>query len=247
MARTLIIPDIHHKTAIADEVLGRESYDGAVFLGDYFDDFDDTPEDARRTAEWLRAHAGDSRLTFLFGNHDIPYRFTAEGIDCPGFEIDKWMAVLQVLTEACWDRFRLHAWVDGHLLTHAGWNRHFADAHGLVTPALIDDLCAECLRDLNNGRMHPLVAAGRSRGGREACGGVTWQDWRELEPVPAMRQIVGHTPDLRVRHKDSGGGTAICLDTRLLHYGCLENGFFSAHLTSLGDKWLGPGGRFHGL
>jgi hypothetical protein len=112
---------------------------------------------------------------------------------------------------------------------------------------LIDELCAECLRDLDNGRMHPLVAAGRSRGGREKCGGITWQDWRELEPIHDLRQIVGHTPDLRVRRKESGNGSAVCLDTRLLHYGCVEDGVFSDRLTALGEKWLGPGGRFHGL
>jgi hypothetical protein len=247
MARTLIIPDIHHKISVVDEVLERESFDRVVFLGDYFDDFNDGPEEARRTAEWLRAHVEDARFTFLYGNHDVPYRFSAPGLECPGYHLDKWMVVVQVLTESCWSRFQLHAWVDGILLTHAGWNRRFAGAGGEVSAEFIDRLCAECLRDLSEGRMHPLAAAGTSRGGREPSGGVTWQDWRELEPIPGLRQIVGHTPDLRVRQKQVGRGSAVCLDTRLLHYGCLENGVFTSRLTSIGEKWLGPGGRFHGL
>ena len=52
--RTLIIPDIHNHTQNADHWLQTQRYDRVVFLGDYFDDFHDTPGDVINTAGWLR-------------------------------------------------------------------------------------------------------------------------------------------------------------------------------------------------
>jgi hypothetical protein len=245
--RTLIIPDIHHKTAIVDEVLAREQYDHVVFLGDYFDDFNDTPERTHETAEWLKRHLRNPRFTFLYGNHDLPYRFCTPEVECSGFDIDKWQATLDVLDRADWDAVRLHAWVDGYLLSHAGWNKAFADADGCITPSYIDALCAECLSELDQGRMHPLVAAGTSRGGSAMVGGIVWQDWRELEPITGLRQIVGHTPGIEVRYKGADRATAACLDTRLCHVGVLKHGVFSVQTTPVWDKWFGPRGRFSNL
>jgi hypothetical protein len=49
----LIIPDIHHKVELVERI--RANYPGmpAIFLRDYFDDFDDTPADMKGTCEWL--------------------------------------------------------------------------------------------------------------------------------------------------------------------------------------------------
>lgn len=50
---TLIIADLHHYTENADRWLESQQFDRVIFLGDYFDDFGDNVNDARRTARWL--------------------------------------------------------------------------------------------------------------------------------------------------------------------------------------------------
>jgi hypothetical protein len=179
----------------------------------------------------------------LYGNHDLPYRFPSAGLDRPGFTIDKWRAITQVLGESDWDRIRLHTWVDGWLLTHAGWNEYFAHPERGNCRDWIDEVCAECLQELKCDRMNGLVAAGRSRGGIAPAGGVTWQDWGELRPIRGLHQVVGHTPSLDIRRKGDADGSAICLDTRLCYAGILEDGAFTERTTHVWTKWLGPGGR----
>lgn len=244
MLRTLVIPDVHHQTSVVDEILARESFDRVVFLGDYFDDSHDNPDRARETALWLKQRLTTPEFTFLFGNHDLPYRFAVPELACSGFHPAKAEAIAEVLGEADWDRLRLHTWVDGFLLSHAGWNAAFAEADGRVTRESVDAICAECLQDLARGRMHPLAAAGPSRGGPAAVGGIVWQDWRELEPIAGLPQIVGHTPDLEVRYKHAPLGTAACLDTRLCFVGILEDSVLQERTTPVWDKWFGPNGRF---
>jgi hypothetical protein len=244
MSKTIIIPDIHHQVSVVDGVLAREEYDRVVFLGDYFDDFGDTPEKARQTATWLKRRLRDPRMIFLFGNHDLPYRYSAPGVQCSGFSVEKLEAILEVLDRDDWSLLRLHAWIDGLLLTHAGWNKAFCDAEGRVTREHVDAVCAECLAELEEERMHPLVAAGWSRGGTAPVGGIVWQDWRELKPIAGLHQVVGHTPSTEIRFKNADSGTAACIDTRLCHFAVVEDGALTFQTTPVWDKWFGPHGKF---
>ena len=85
--KILVIPDIHEAPNL-DEVeaaIAAHAPDLTVFLGDYFDSWDDTPADAGRTAEWLANSLKLPRRQHLFGNHDLPYyvpRIPVLG--CPG-------------------------------------------------------------------------------------------------------------------------------------------------------------------
>ena len=191
--RTLIIPDIHHQTAVVDEILIREQHDRVVFLGDYFDSFRDTPDRARRTAEWLKELLRNPRFKLLYGDHDLPYRYGVPQLVCSDFSVEKREAILDLFDREDWQPMRLQASVDGFLITHAGWNPSLVDAQGRITREYIDSVCAECLFELDEGRMHYLVAARTTRGEFPAVGGIVGQDWWELKPVTGLWQIVGHT------------------------------------------------------
>lgn len=51
MTRILVISDIHNRHAKVQKLLDTVEYDRCVLLGDFFDDFNDFPEDARQTYE----------------------------------------------------------------------------------------------------------------------------------------------------------------------------------------------------
>ena len=73
--KTVIIPDIHHHISQVKLILLHEAPDKVVFLGDWFDDFFDTPEMSADTAIWLMKrmdrHPED---VFIWGNHDKQMR-----------------------------------------------------------------------------------------------------------------------------------------------------------------------------
>jgi hypothetical protein len=69
----LIIPDIHHKTRVADNIRAAHPGIPAIFLGDYFDDFHDTVTDMRATCDWLRTAVEKTDDVFLMGNHCFAY------------------------------------------------------------------------------------------------------------------------------------------------------------------------------
>jgi hypothetical protein len=225
--KVIVIPDIHQRIDKADVILSRESpLDRVILLGDLFDDFDDTVQDASRTAVWLQTML-NAGAEVCFGNHETQYAFGLPELICAGFRPEKLFALRKILTESDWSRFVMHVWLDDWLITHAGVHPLYLSPESGASRSAIDALCAECLESLREGRMHPLVAAGRSRGGRHPAGGVTWLDWSELEPIPGLSQIVGHTPDYDVRWKRAPESVNLCLDTNSQHYVVLEAGEMS--------------------
>ena len=95
MARTLIVPDVHTATAQVEAVIRKHGIgcERVVLVGDYFDEFHDTPADAERVAKWLIKSAQDARRVHLIGNHDLRYiggEATAEAYRCPGWSIEKY-------------------------------------------------------------------------------------------------------------------------------------------------------------
>jgi hypothetical protein len=64
----LIIPDIHHKVGMVERIRANHPGMPAIFLGDYFDDFYDTPAHMEVTCRWLKQAIGRGQDTFLLGN-----------------------------------------------------------------------------------------------------------------------------------------------------------------------------------
>ena len=205
----LIIPDIHHRIDVADWIFNRVEFDRAILLGDYFDDFGDTPEIAVKTAVWLREHIDNKDFTFLVGNHDLPYMYPHNrGLYCSGFEKLKSAAILQELNIFDFrEKTKLFHRVDNVVFSHAGISRTLLEY--LVYKGYLGSVASTAselelqltsllpsLRNWNeSGAMvHPLVDAGCDRGGKAEVGGATWCDLSYFQPTPNIVQVFGHTP-----------------------------------------------------
>lgn len=213
--RTLIIPDVHQDVGWVRSILDQEDghWDHLVFLGDYFDSFHKPPvvASAGDTARFLLEmwETYRDRVTFLLGNHDIPYLelldiarggpfvpFPANS--CSGFSTDKATQIGEVLGPEFQAICRLFVTCNGYLLSHAGVHPKFwrAGYPGIGDPLeSLDELCQIAMEYLGKKYM-AILGCGAARGGPEDVGGITWLDWNsEFEDHPSLPpQIVGHTP-----------------------------------------------------
>jgi hypothetical protein len=212
--KTLIFPDLHEppqpvfdriETIIADEHADR-----IVFLGDYFDQFHDTPSDAERTAKWLVQSLTDPRRTHIIGNHDASYLWLVDSTFCPGFTWEKANVIRDVLGEDSKGKFLFHTWVDGWLLTHAGLSADWVTVPVDLLPKWIENEGKAARSAFDHGKHHWFAEVGRTRGGLRPAGGILWCDHLELAPISEVRQIYGHTPAAEPRWE---GSNHLCLDT----------------------------------
>ncbi|MDJ1121844.1 metallophosphoesterase [Olsenella sp. YH-ols2217] len=202
MPTTIVVGDLHLKATrvlpALDRLIDSEKADRVVFLGDYLDDWDATPEDFERECRALAEWADGRRkqgldLVFLLGNHDLEYLRGAQG---PGTWVE--------LTPYCrkfLHRLNVHVAVEDHgwLLTHAGVTRAWARRQLYCAQGTQNPSAAEVADELNwmlsGNETNLLAMAGPGRGGSQLPSPL-WADLDELlaDPLPGVRQIVGHTP-----------------------------------------------------
>jgi hypothetical protein len=208
MLRTLVIPDIHLHHETAEKIISFVKPDKIVFLGDYWDDFDDTPQMVCDTAEWFKWSINQSNRIHIAGNHDIMYWFPDNSnIRCGGYEQYKAIAINDIVKPKDWNKLKFFHVLDDWFLTHGGIHPYWIDPvkfrknepvtitkEELVKKLKHDSL--ECKKQLTAGKWHWFIVAGFSRSNSPYVGGVTWCDFnQEFHPMRGIHQIVGHTPD----------------------------------------------------
>lgn len=223
-----IMPDVHDGHERAESIIGRESPDMVVFLGDYFDGREG--RDPSGTARWLASSMRRPGRVHLLGNHDMHYLSDNPALFCTGRD----PAVLEAVQGARvpWERAAPYCWLDGSLLcTHAGLSAAFvraasggdseAGARGVIGGAYAQ------LEAARSGAGAPLFGAGRARGGPQEAGGITWCDYSEFEDIAGIRQVFGHTRGERVRGCMGPDTGHYCIDTSLNHYAVYRDGAVS--------------------
>ncbi len=189
--KDLIIPDIHHKWRCANRIIELEQPDRIWFLGDYFDDLNDSLEDVEETCEWLVEMSRKSHVHLLLGNHDIYYLCDHQQYRAAGYSPEKHFVVRRSIpAQFVHDDCRLYARVNDYLLSHAGFSGRWL---GKYSVSLLDRYLSEAFEALLKHELHPLLNIGEDRGGWNEVGGVTWCDWDQFKAIAGLPQVVGHT------------------------------------------------------
>lgn len=228
MSKTLIIPDIHQARNLdaVEEAVARERPTTTVFLGDYFDQWDDTAEDAGRTAEWLKSSLDTPNRIHLFGNHDLPYAFPGMYY-CPGFTEEKLNAISDHIAPDDWGKLVLTHWEGNFLMSHAGWSNFYAPTDGTPLRQFLLQEVARAWDCFKAEKHHWIWAVGRMRSGDDPLGGLVWCDVREFRVIAGINQIFGHTPTSGGVFKWGENSRNWCIDTvtrsfGVRHYAVIE-------------------------
>jgi len=204
--KVLVIPDVHNKVHLVEGIFKKEtSADRAIFLGDIFDDYDDNPDIVKGVAKWVKRYLADSRVTFLWGNHDVSYAFPNGTTKFYGYTEQKFRAIREILSEDHFAQWKFFWACQGFLLTHAGLHPDFLPPFWREQDVTMDKVkkflhveSEKCLREISDPQGYHwffLIGDARCRFKRGAkAGGILWCDAREeFESVPNLSQVFGHT------------------------------------------------------
>ncbi len=229
--KTIIISDIHNRVNWIESALSALDFDRVVFLGDYFDDFHDTLEDIKKAAKWLKQSLSKPDRIHLLGTHDMWYSFPYNPyLRASGNTREKSEAINRILSENDWNKLKLYHCEKGFLLSHAGVHQYLLGKNNLSTQEILKSIKSAtevALQAAKNGKPHPWLDAGFSRGGIQVVGGITWLDWYdEFEPVPHLNQIIGHAELKQPEERHTENSKNYCFDTKNRHIGIIEDGLF---------------------
>jgi hypothetical protein len=208
---TLILPDLHHKVDQATKIIKHVGADKVIALGDFYDDFDDTPDMVTHTSEWLIDFVSNPNHIALFGNHDQMYAYPYRTFQCSGYAQWKSFIINDIVPRSVWSKLKWYYFLDGQwLLSHGGLHTlnvpdHIKKFRAEGRPKFIkelsdylDDEIRKGFRDGANNKVTWVFNAGRARWGQQRVGGLTWCDFeREFKPFRGINQIVGHTPQMQ--------------------------------------------------
>lgn len=177
MRDTLVVGDLHGQYELVSWALSGPW--NVVFMGDYLDSFDRPTNDQLFTLKEVLSAVGNepSRVRALMGNHELSY--LEPNMRASGYTValaSHLYPYLHIMREVLLP----FTWVGGRLLSHAG-----------VSQALLDSEGVSLYQYLDNGEYEQI---GYSRGGSRPVGGLYWCDWfREFDPIPDLKQVVGHS------------------------------------------------------
>jgi hypothetical protein len=194
--KTLVWPDVHHRTRLLESFLAKsgDKFDKRIFLGDWFDAWNDRPDDAARTARLLAELMEDSRNVFIEGNHDTAYRYGTPVSLCSGFTFEKKRFIDNHLRHHHWKRFKLFEIEQGFFCSHAGLHPSTFEHPVLgIDIEHIKKFCDEAQDCCRANIWHPVYDLGKIYDGQCQYGGITWLRWSQFEPIPGLNQIVGHS------------------------------------------------------
>lgn len=206
----LILPDLHHRVDQATKIIYHVGADKVIALGDFYDDFDDTPEMVSHTSEWLIEFVSNPNHIALVGNHDIQYMYPYRTFQCSGYEQWKYFQINDIVPRSTWEKLKWFHFLDNRwLLTHAGLHKlnvppnikKFRKNRKKFIAALTEWLNKEIEKGFRLGAESVgswVFNAGNARGGMQRVGGITWCDYeQEFFPLMGINQIMGHTPQMQ--------------------------------------------------
>lgn len=204
MSKLLVVGDIHTRYEKVERIIKKyNNTHKFIFMGDYFDQFKDTPEINASTAGWLKTQMKDrSDWIYLKGNHDEIYDPRTSCM-CSGFSTQKKTAINEVMSLEDWDKLKYFHYENGYWFSHAGLSKYWfvhPMGQGLVienVQKIIDESVIKQRTGL--GTANAIWAASLARGGEHVVGSILWQDWRDLEMIPDVKQVVGHTPISKIQ------------------------------------------------
>lgn len=201
--KLLIIPDQHTHFSKVERIISKfyKSHK-FIFMGDEYDQFGDTPEINAAVASFMKKTMNEfPNWVYLYGNHTMIYHphFSCK---CSGFSSHKKIAINEIIKIEDWNKLKYFHFENGYWFSHAGLTKYWFQ-HPMqesINENKVQSIIDDSIIKLKSGEENTAIwAPSISRGGTNIVGGLTWQDWRDLELIPNIHQVVGHTPIKKIQ------------------------------------------------
>ena len=213
--KTVILGDTHGRSHWKS-IVASESPNRVIFIGDYFDSFDNTAVEQmhnfKEIIDWKQS--GQSEVIMLIGNHDYHYM---RGVTqyYSGYQSGARPAIEQLLYENK-NHMQMAYGMNGFIFTHAGVSSDWLKIHGYDNESNLIDW----INDMWKYKPNVFGFAGRDPYGDSTISSPIWIRPHSLQKAnrDTLRdqfiQVVGHTTQGKIDTEGkSTGGRYYYIDT----------------------------------
>ena len=213
--KTVILGDTHGRDCWK-QIVANEAPDRVIFIGDYFDSFDNTAVEQmhnfKEIIDWKQS--GQSEVIMLIGNHDYHYM---RGVTqyYSGYQSGARPAIEQLLYENK-NHMQMAYGMNGFLFSHAGISSDWLKIHGYDNESNLIDW----INDMWKYKPNVFGFAGRDPYGDSKISSPIWIRPYSLQAAnrDTLRdqfiQVVGHTTQGKIDTEGkSTGGRYYYIDT----------------------------------
>jgi UDP-2,3-diacylglucosamine pyrophosphatase LpxH len=215
MNKTVILGDTHGRPHWK-QIVASENPDRVIFIGDYFDSFDNTAVEQmhnfKEIIDWKQS--GQSEVIMLIGNHDYHYM---RGVSqyYSGYQAGARPAIEQLLYENR-QHMQMAYGMGGFIFSHAGVSSDWLQTHGYDNESNLIDW----INDMWKYKPNVFGFAGRDPYGDSKISSPIWIRPYSLQAAnrDTLRdqfiQVVGHTTQGKIDTEGkSTGGRYYYIDT----------------------------------
>jgi predicted phosphodiesterase len=213
--KTLVLGDTHGRSHWK-HIVASENPDRVIFIGDYFDSFDNTAVEQmhnfKEIIDWKQS--GQSEVIILIGNHDYHYM---RGVSqyYSGYQSGARPAIEQLLEDNK-QHLQMAYGMNGFIFTHAGVSYDWLKIHGYDNESNLIDW----INDMWKYKPNVFGFAGRDPYGDSTISSPIWIRPYSLQKAnrDTLRdqfiQVVGHTTQGKIDTEGkSTGGRYYYIDT----------------------------------
>ena len=207
--KTIVIGDIHG-TTYWKNIVESEKPDRVVFIGDYFDGYDDKLDEIKNFNDIIDyKKSGSAEVIMLIGNHDLHY-FPEIGYTGTSRYQRKLAKKIEKLIDANRDSLQVAYQMNNVLITHAGVTQTFMN-NCFGEGGWRNDEVARLLNSLFKEYPSTFNFTGEDWFGNDITQTPMWVRPESLirDGVKGLIQIVGHT----IQENLSVEGTYLFIDT----------------------------------
>lgn len=216
MNKTVILGDIHGRD-YWKQIVADEQPDRVVFIGDYFDSYDDYTAaeqmyNFQEIIDWKQS--GQSEVIILIGNHDYHY-MRGVGEHYSGYQHGAAPAIQQLLEDNK-QHMQMCYQINNFLFSHAGISSEWLEYHNYDSEYMIVDW----VNDMWKYKPNIFQFAGRDPYGDSTISSPIWIRPKSLQKAnyDTLRtefiQVVGHTQQNKIDTEGkSTGGRYYYIDT----------------------------------
>ena len=214
MNKTVILGDIHGRDCWK-QIVASENPDRVIFIGDYFDSFDNTAVEQMHNFKEIIEYkeSGKAEVIMLIGNHDYHYINSSETYS--GFQQGASPAINHLLYENK-KHIQMAYGMNGFLFSHAGVSFDWLQIHGYDNESNLIDW----INDMWKYKPNVFGFAGRDPYGDSTISSPIWIRPHSLQKAnrDTLRdqfiQVVGHTTQGKIDTEGkSTGGRYYYIDT----------------------------------